>query len=238
MSFTASIESVKVITKTSFDSSDGKVSWAAGDQILINGTKFSTNGTGSTVEFKNEGSLGKLNSPYEAYYPAANGASISAKYQYDDAASYLPLYAASNDYTLRFRNVCGVIGIFVTKTEMSVVQKIRISCTNKAMCGNYSINDANEAKLITDKVVNGNNSIVLDCAPGKTVDDAGTMFYIPVPPGYYENIKIELSSDGTSYDKVLCAKQDTVNIPVNTIWRFLPVGSYSLSQEPTVDKML
>jgi len=217
----------------------GKISWIAGDQILINGIEFTTETTDTIAEFKNESDLSKsIQVPYEAYYPAAYGASIPATYSYDDKVSYLPLYASSNDHYLQFHNVCGMIGIRVTKDEMPEVMKIRVSCTDKAMCGKYRINSDNEAELITEAPMDGSNSIVLDCGSGKTISDAGTMFYIPVPPGEYENIKIELSSDGTSYGKVINAKQNRVSIAVNTIWSFLPEGSYPLSPEPTVREMM
>jgi len=233
-SFTASIEP---LTNT-VDGFSGKISWAAGDRIVINEEVFTTETAGARVTFTNN-TLNKLTDiPYMAYYPAANGASIPATYSYDDGVSYLPLYASGSDHHLQFRNVCGVIGIRVTKDETEVVKKIRVSCTDKAMCGKYSINNDNEAKLITETSMDGSNSVVLDCGSGKTISDSETMFYIPVPPGDYKNIKIELSSDGTNYENVMYARQGSVNIPVNTIWTFLPMGSYPLSPEPTVDKMM
>ena len=53
---------------------NGAVTWKAGDKISVNGTEFTTEGTGNEVKFKTDAEF-ELTGTYEAIYPSTAGTS-------------------------------------------------------------------------------------------------------------------------------------------------------------------
>lgn len=143
-----------------------------------------------------------VDSPYEAYFPA----NIYDRYQeksflpsavtetWKDGIFNMPMYAQSSTTDFQFKNLCGVLKITVKDTELPSVNKIKVSSSNKAMSGDFTVvNDA--AVLVSPNVVANTVSVYYTSDVATTAE--GTVFYVAVPAQTYRDLKIEVcnSSD-------------------------------------------
>lgn len=190
-SFVGSIDNVT--TKTVLTEAD-KLNWEAGDEISINGVTFSAVPDAENpakAVFENQGSADpQLESgKYNAYYPASllvDGVPtlpLVQTYSENSLAGVNPMFAQSEDNTLSFKNICGLIEISLTGSK--TIAAIEVSSDNLGMSGAFTINDN------FDAVVDGTDGVLLDCGDGvKLSTRNATKFYIAVPAGTYENLSI------------------------------------------------
>ena len=179
--------------------------WEANDKISINGTSFTAKTAGAKTTFEGE-SVEKVGDKYKAYYPANlyNGGTptLPSTINYTADKFEMPMYAESEDHDLTFKNLCGVFAITVTSADITELKSIRVSSTDHGMSGAFTVR-GDSAVLSTNDAT---KTVVLTCETAMTLDETGTVFYIPLPAQAYKGLKVDLSADGTSYTSSMNAK--------------------------------
>lgn len=219
--FTASIEQ-EPDTRTTLNGMT--VKWASGDQISINGKIYkaspktdATKAIFTPTSSEAVASAGK----FKAYYPSAlynsGKPSLQSQQTYSAGAfSNIPMYAESSSRSLKFNNICGVLAIKVTNEDIASLKSIKVSSGNHDMSGLFKIT-GNAAVLTSDK--GGSNTVKLVSSKALSLTKSGTVFYVAVPAQTYRELKIELSSDGSTYSKVMTTKSGKdITVARNTIY--------------------
>lgn len=226
MVFTATIGQ---LTRTSLDMNDSgaKVNWVAGDTIKINGITFEATPDASDPTYATFTKLRDTDADPEAVngkYYAIYGCTFSASSEsgtlpeaqdYSAEGANAPMYAESEDTVLEFNNICGVLEISLSGTD--VVSKIKVSSDNLATSGKFTITDGQTA-VLEDMGPDYKYDVNLDCGEdGVALTSAGTKFYVAIPAGDYEalNVKV-ISSDGKSWSKATTA---TASVEASKIYR-------------------
>lgn len=155
--FTASI----LPTKTSIDTSNGKVSWEGDEEITITDAanvsvvyKVASVSEGKATFTKKEGETGSLGAgPYTAVFgPSSLDAQV-----YSATAGNLPMTASSATTTLTFSVTCGLMEVTLTKAGESI--------------SSVAVSD-------------GTHTYVLNCDVSQDIE-SGKAFYVALPAGDY-----------------------------------------------------
>ena len=214
--FTATIEQ-SLATKTELGSGNA-VNWENGDLISINGTEYSASSGYPRTKATFTKVSGETPTPtYYAYYPSDifNGTkatlpAVQDGFKYSIKRS--PMYAMSNSNSLEFKNICGLLAFYLTSDVLHDLKRVRVSSSNHDISGDFTVNGSNEAVLVNDE--GGANVFEIT----NLTSVRGT-YYIPLPPGTYREIKIELSYDGDYFNKTMTTKAGTdIVIARNTIY--------------------
>ena len=202
--FTATMENSEA-TRATFDNTEKCASWEAGDQISINGKKYSaqTAGTTTTFEADNEGATGET---YNAYFPAdlydGTTAKLPTTQTYKDGKFNMPMYASSTTTELEFKNLCAVLAITITRDDIKTLKSIKVA-SDKKMNGTFTVID-NKAVLGDD----GTNAVVLKSYDAVTIREGESrVFYIAIPAQEYQYLNIFLSADGKTYTQAMATKK-------------------------------
>jgi len=234
--FTATIE--KAQSKTTI-TSQGSVNWIAGDNILVNGVKYSVAAVGNpatTASFTKNDVQDDPQPTYHAYYPTTiingNGKpEIPATMSYDRTdLSVFPMYAESSNKILNFRNICGILQIGISGAS---AKKLRISSSNCAISGEFTVtaegvmtltspSDVSKTLTVDFLTVSAPHAVLTKSAP--------EYFYVAIPPQTYHDLKIEVSIDGTTFPYVMTTKSGDIVVSRNTI--------YSIDFDPATAKDL
>ena len=206
--FTATMEDC-VTTKATFDGTNKCAFWEINDEVSINGKKYKAQSAGTTTTFAaiDGGAEGPT---YNAYFPAGlydgTNATLPANVSETWAADKfnMPMYAESSTFDLSFKNLCGVLKITVTNTQLASVKCITVSSTNKAVSGAFTV-DANNAAVLTDASKTA-NTVTVTYTDAVNTDATGKVFYVAIPAQTYKNLSIAVS-DGTT-TKVMTTKAD------------------------------
>ena len=204
--FTATMEGSEA-TRATFDNTGKCAAWEAGDQISINGKKYSAQEAGTTTTFKAdaEGTSGET---FNAYFPAdlydGTTATLPTTQTYKDGKFNMPMYASSTTTDLEFKNLCAVLAIKVSNTtgNREYVKSIKV-VSDKVMNGSFTVSD-NKAVMGTD----GSNAVVLKSYEAVTIrDKESRVFYIAIPAQEYKYLNIFLSADGKTYTQAMATKK-------------------------------
>ena len=210
--FEASTETAATKSSLSKNGEAYDVLWSEGDKIRVNGYELAIQttdqpegyGPGYTkANFAGQEPRKESVPPYyRAYFPASmldyavtGGWFLPARQTYAPGSiKDAPMYAASDDGSLSFKNLCGVIRLNL-KGDRSITT---ISLTDradspKALSGRFTV--SNNAA-----VVQGTDGVSLQCAESVDLStDEATPFMISVPAGSYEKLQITiLAEDGSS----------------------------------------
>ena len=173
--FTATMENSEG-SRATFDNTDKCAAWEAGDQISINGKKYSAQEAGTTTTFEadNEGATGTT---YHAYFPAdlydGTTAKLPTTQTYKEGKFNMPMYAESTTTTLEFKNLCAVLAIKITRDDIKTLKSIKVA-SDKKMNGTFTVID-NKAVMGTD----GSNAVVLKSYDAITLGEGESrVFYI------------------------------------------------------------
>ena len=203
--FTATMENSEATRATLDDTK--RAAWEAGDQISINGKKYSAQGAGTTTTFKADGE-GATGETYNAYFPAdlydGTTATLPTTQTYKDGKFNMPMYASSTTTELEFKNLCAVLAIKVSNTTRyrEYVKSIKVT-SDKVMNGTFTVID-NKAVMGTD----GSNAVVLKSYDAVTIrDKESRVFYIAIPAQEYQYLNIFLSADGKTYTQAMATKK-------------------------------
>ena len=202
--FTATMENSEG-SRATFDNTDNCAAWEAGDQISINGKKYSAQEAGTTTTFEadNEGATGTT---YNAYFPAdlydGTTATLPTTQTYKEGKFNMPMYAESTTTTLEFKNLCAVLAIKITRDDIKTLKSIKVA-SDKKMNGTFTVID-NKAVMGTD----GSNAVVLKSYDAITLGEGESrVFYIAIPAQEYQYLNIFLSSDGKTYTEAMATKK-------------------------------
>jgi len=204
-----------------------KVTWEAGDEITVNGVTYTATlkTDAGKAEFKKKRSSDTdPTGTYSAFYPtgiqkgATSGGTLPDFQIYSaDKCAYAPLFATSTLNILSFKNICAILAITVKSADFPMVKSIRVSSSNCAMSGEFSVSKALVAVLNSPADID--NTVTLDCESAVSTDAKGTVFYVSIPAQTYQNLKIELFADGSSYTKTMTSKKDEdVEIEANSVY--------------------
>ena len=203
--FTATMEGSEA-TRATFDNTDKCAAWEAGDQISINGKKYSAQDAGTTTTFKAdaEGATGET---FNAYFPAdlydGTTATLPTTQTYKDGKFNMPMYASSTTTELEFKNLCAVLAIKISpEGDGKTVKSIKVA-SDKKMNGTFTVID-NKAVLGDD----GTNAVVLKSYEAVRIKaDESKVFYIAIPAQEYQYLNIFLSADGKTYTQAMATKK-------------------------------
>lgn len=204
--------------------SDRKVNWDSSDEIYVNGAYFQTTPDPSdptkATFLKKSGTVAQ--GTFKAYYPATIGADLTLPSTQTYAAGKFnaPMYAESTTTSLSFRNICAVLAVKVRKSDMELVRRIRVSSSNCATSGVFTIQSTDKGyKAVLTNASATASTVILDCGDGVTTSTDGTVFHIAIPAQTYKELNVSLSTDGTSYTLSKCTKKDqSITVSVNTIY--------------------
>lgn len=197
-SFTAKIVKESPATRTVYDDANQCALWSAGDVISINGKTFQTNTPGATTTFELVGA-DMPTAPYTAFFACEYDGTTSTlpseiSETYTDGQFNMPMYAYSTNTTLEFKNLCGVLKITVKNDQIANVKSIKVSSSNKAVSGAFTVEN-NAAVLTSPSTVANTVTVTYTNAVATTAE--GKVFYVAVPAQTYRELKMEVS-DGTN----------------------------------------
>lgn len=197
LTFTATIEGAYG-TRATYNSAEKCASWEEGDQIIINGKAYNAQSAGLTTTFK-AATAGQEaeGSNYNAYFACTydgTTATLPAEVNetWVDGEFNMPMYASSTDCNLRFKNLCGVLKISVSLGEISHVKSIKVSSSNCATSGAFTI--SSDAAVLVNPSAVSNTVTVTYTDPITIRGGTATNFYIPIPAQTYRDLKIEISN--------------------------------------------
>ena len=185
--FTASI----LPTKTSIDTSNGKVSWEGDEEITITDAanvsvvyKVASVSEGKATFTKKDSETGSLGAgPYTAVFgPSSLDAQV-----YSTTAGNLPMTASSATTTLTFSVTCGLMEVTLTKAGESI--------------SSVAVSD-------------GTHTYVLNCDTAQDIE-SGKSFYVALPAGDYNKFIFTNASGGVCVKTAKTGKE--VAIAANDI---------------------
>ena len=214
--FTATTDGPSTKTAMSANGSGYDVVWQSGDEITIvdgdnNVGTYSTTSTTNRGDFSFVSGSEAVTPNYKAYFPADlyNGGkpTLPATQTYvDNNIAGFPMYAESNDTSLGFKNLCGIIRLNISTTQTGMkVSKITLTA-DQGMSGAIS----NAVELADDGYVaevTGTAGVTLDCGTeGVEISTTARPFLIAVPGNTYSGLAIKVvTTDGLEQTKTLKA---------------------------------
>ena len=190
-------------TKTTYDATNKKTKWVAGDLIAVNGKKFEIKEVldgGLSARFVNAEELGEdFNPPYTAVYPydATAGQAVVPSTQtvsdgtFADEAVVAVGYSA-DDNVLSFKHVCTVIKFTVSTSGLTELE----FSSEADLAGTINVN-ANAGADPTYSVKSGSKTITVKSSSG-TFSTTAT-YYVSVLPTLGADDakqKFEIKSEG------------------------------------------
>lgn len=114
-----------------------------------------------------------------------------------DGVEELPMLAFSDNYSLDFNALCGLLKLNLKAKETGVAVKSITVEADEYLCGEMYITEEEPFSLIFDDedfdYDDVNKKVTLDCGTGVALDtDTATPFYITIPEGEYTNMKIKV----------------------------------------------
>lgn len=217
--FTATLED-GLATRAVYNAGARCASWETGDSISVNGRIYVAQDEGLSSTFKAavEEADGE---EFVACFPAGLQADGTLALPSEVTETWvenrfnMPMYAISGTSELEFRNLCGVLKITVSSKQIASVRSIKLSSANHATSGAFTVNRSDAAMLADASAAT--NTLTVTYTEDVVTTEAGTDFYIAVPPQAYKQLMIVVS-DGTA-SKIMTTKKDLViGIDRNTIY--------------------
>lgn len=201
--FTASIEGC-IDTRATLVSN--KPNWEAGDVISIDGHDYEASSSGVTTPFTGTGAT---ETTHHAYFPASiyNGGTptLPAVQSYEEGKFNMPMYAESSTEELEFKNICTVLAVSVSNADIDQVKAIKVASTSKALSGAFTV--ASDGTMTMTAPDDASKTVTLTCETAVSMTTAEKVFYIAIPAQTYSDLKIYVSSDGTSFNKCMATKK-------------------------------
>lgn len=140
--------------------------------------------------------------PFTACFPAKlkNGTkftlpSSEENYSSNLAKFFMPMCAQGNTSELQFKNLCAALKIVVKNDVMDALHTIKVSSSNKAISGDFTIVDNTAVLVNPDAVQNTYSRCYSEHFPIKITSE-GVIFYVALPAQTYRELRIDLISDG------------------------------------------
>lgn len=213
--FEASTETAATKTSLLKNGEAYDVLWSEGDKIRVNGTELTIQtvdqpegfGPGNTKAnfVGNEPRKESVSPYYRAYFPSSmldhavtGGWFLPANQTYvPGSIKDAPMYAASDDGSLSFKNLCGVIRLNLKGSKsITTISLFDRSVSPNALSGRFTV--SNNAA-----VVQGSDGVSLQCAePVALSTEDATPFMISVPAGSYSKLQITIFAEDGSICKL------------------------------------
>ena len=135
--------------------------------------------------------------PFHAYFPAAlydgTTATLPANITetWADGRFNMPMYAESSTTNLQFKNLCGVLKITVKSDDLASVRSIKVSSSNCATSGAFTVNAEGAAELSTPDDISQTVTVTYTTPVETTAE--GKVFYVAIPAQTYHDLKIKIS---------------------------------------------
>ncbi|MBQ0104357.1 MAG: fimbrillin family protein [Prevotellaceae bacterium] len=239
LTFTATMENIGGDTRTTFNATDKLAEWEVGDEVLIYGfvninpfgpsdiesAVYTAQSAGTTTSFmpKTEGKeVSRNDQSFFAYFPASlvdieTGemelpATITAEY----GKFNMPMFGKSflNTPDLTFKNICGILAITVNNEQLTQVSSIKVSSSNCATSGLFTVNKNNQCQITQNEP---SNTVTVTYTEPVQTEATGKVFYVAIPPQTYRNLKIEVS-DGTTTKSMTTKKDADILVERNKIY--------------------
>ena len=222
--------------KTSLQST-GDLYWQDGDMVKIYSTSTTANGDfavsqsgGTSTVLSGNVSLGR--SPYKAIYPASIAQSATTimlpatQTNTNGSPDGFPMYAESNNRSLSFKNLCGLLKIVLPAKANTTLASAKLT-VNEMVSGTATVSYSNGARTPTS----GGNNITVQCEQSLA---NGGVVWITLPAGSYNGLDLEFT-DTKGCVCTLTHKDNASAVPVNrsqyttidlsrTSVTFLPTG--------------
>jgi len=214
--FTATINGEDA-ERTTYNSETKKPEWYANpqnteysDKINVGGAVYTADASGKETTLSGTGAVKGSDQKYHAYYPATmynNGAvTLPTTYTYADGKFNMPMYAESASKTLAFKNLCGVLAISVAQSQFLSVNSIVVS-SDKRMNGAFTA-DANGILTFTSAAsTSADKQVTLTFKDSRSIAALST-FFVPVPAGTYNQLKITIKNAANS--RTMTTKNNSV----------------------------
>ena len=195
------------------------LNWVAGDQVAVYGTAgcgiySATPQNPATIATLDNVSGETGDGPFRAFYPSTlttDGVNITlpvTQTYVEGSINEFPMYAESNDNQLVFKNLCGVLKLDLTKTNINI-STISITA-NAPITGDFTV-DYTSGTPNLRYVDNGLNVVTLICSTPQSITN-GKVFYIALPATFDSVRSITLNTDdGRFCEKIV---KSTVQVSV------------------------
>lgn len=146
--------------------------------------------------------------PFHAYFPATLSDGVTSTLPanitetWADGRFNMPMYAESTTTNLQFKNLCGVLKITVKSDDLASVRSIKVSSSNCATSGAFTVNAEGAAELSTPDDVS--HTVTVNYTTPVETSAEGKVFYVAIPAQTYQDLKIRIS-DGAN-DKFMVTK--------------------------------
>lgn len=229
-------------------------SWELGDEVSINAKTYVAEnaGTSSTLVPQNPQDPAIPHyGYYEAVFPtsfagwSSMGGSISLTTYlypeivetYQEGKFAMPMYAKSYDNSFAFKNLCGVLKIIVTSSQLKRVKSIYIKSSNQYLSGTVDIvqNDDGSYKAVIQRNPGAGFDRKITYTTAVPTTPEGTVFYIAIPPNTSNGLTIKLSPDGEEPFPVEMKTAAGRNIAIerNKIYPITFAGDWGISGTAT-----
>lgn len=115
------------------------------------------------------------------------------------------MYAESTTEELEFKNICTVLAVSVSNADIDQVKAIKVASTTKALSGAFTV--ASDGTMTMTAPDDASKTVTLTCETAVSMTSAEKVFYIAIPAQTYSDLKIYVSSDGTSFNKCMATKK-------------------------------
>ena len=202
--FTASFDAE---TKTTLN--NGKTEWVEGDEISINGVKFTANESGASVKFTNaETPQGEFKAPFTAVYPYSktlpSEQTVSDGTFADESVVSVAYIDEKGNSNLTFKHVSSVIKFQVTNNVASDI----VFESSKALAGKLTVTASADALTYG---VSGDASTKITVKSSTGTFKAGETYYVSVLPSDGEKVNFSAKVED------VIVKSGTVELKRNTI---------------------
>ena len=253
--FTAILEKVDAGTKTTVEKKWGdlgyqiyETKWESTDTINVNGIKCTAtpdSGDPTKAGFTMLPGSTMPSSPFNAYFPASmydgTTATLPASYDYKKGKYNMPMYAKSDETTLSFKNLCGVLAITLDRSKsFNYVYSIEVISSNRRMNGAFNIDASGDLSFTSSDALTDADKkvkIEMDLANG-AVDFSGSTYYVPVPAGHHDTLTIVVTENLTTTSgepgtlSMQTKKVDGVDVARNTVYEVSFVDNVVLPLTP------
>ena len=129
----------------------------------------------------------------------------------------MPMYAESDNTTLSFKNLCGVLAITVSGSDFTSVEKIEVS-SDKQMNGDFTATADGVLTFASNTLTDDNKKVALEFTSAKTIASNGSAtFYIPVPANTHNTLTIKVTG-GSTTKTMVTEKPGGVAVARNTVY--------------------
>lgn len=246
--------------KTSLQST-GDLYWQDGDVVRIYSNSSSSNGdfavsgdftasqSGSTSTVLS-GNVSLGNGQYKAIYPASIAQSATTimlpdiQTNTNGSPDGFPMYAESNNRSLSFKNLCGLLKIVLPAKANTTLASVKLT-VNEMVSGTSTVSYSNYSNVASTPT-SGGNTITVQCSQSLA---NGGVVWITLPAGSYTGLDLKFT-DTKGCVCTLTHKANASAVPVNrsqyttidlssTSVTFLPTegvlnGEFSVSQSKKV----